>query len=106
MMIRRVCLSLLTLSLAFGLDKDTPFKANRAETYPSKSTQGKMTVAVAPFDKPEDIRKAFGKADLARYKVLPVLVVIGPDGRVILTRGGGEQADLDAVAEAVAGASK
>jgi hypothetical protein len=72
--------ALLVIIPAFGLDKEKAFKANRAETYPAKLTQGKVTVAVVPYARPDEIRQAFGKADLSRYGVLPVLVVIDNDG--------------------------
>lgn len=72
--------ALLVIIPAFGLDKEKAFKANRAETYPAKLTQGKVTVAVVPYARPDEIRSAFGKADLDRYGVLPVLIVIDNDG--------------------------
>jgi hypothetical protein len=62
------------------VDKEKAFKAGRAETYPAKAEQGKVVVAVAPFSTDEEIRQAFGKADLRKYGVLPVLVVIDNNG--------------------------
>lgn len=76
---RSVLTALMVIIPAFSLDKE-PFKAGRAETYIAKAVQGKVTVAVAPYGTPEQIRQAFGKADLHKYGVLPVLVVIDNDG--------------------------
>ena len=89
---RSVLTALLVIIPAFGLDKE-PFKAGRAETYAAKSDQGKVTVAVAPFGHPDQIRQAFGKADLDKYGVLPVLIVIDNNGSTTLK--------LDMVAEYV-----
>jgi hypothetical protein len=72
--------TLLAIIPAFALDEKKAFRANRAETYPAKSVQGKVTVAVVPFDRPEDMKQAFGKADLDKHNILPVLVVIDNDG--------------------------
>lgn len=73
-------IALLVIIPAFALDKEKAFKANRAETYSSKLAQGKVIVAAVPYNKPEDIRAAFGKADLDKHGVVPVLVVIDNNG--------------------------
>jgi hypothetical protein len=64
-----------------GADKDAApvFKPGRAVTYPAKLAQDKVTVAVKPYERDEDLRAAFGKTPLAQYGVLPVLVVIDND---------------------------
>ena len=81
---KNVCSALVALlaiiSPASALDKEKAFKAGRAETYPAKSEQGKVVVAVVPFTTAEEIRQAFGKADMQKHNILPVLVVIDNNG--------------------------
>jgi hypothetical protein len=64
---------------AWAADEEKSFKANRAVTYAAKSSQGKVTVAVVPYHREEDVRVAFGKANLLEFGILPVLVVIDND---------------------------
>ena len=68
------------ISPAGAVDKEKAFKANRAETYPAKATQDKVVVAVSAISNPEEIQRAFGKADLQKFGILPVLVVIDNNG--------------------------
>ena len=95
---KNVCSALVVLlaiiSPVQGLDKEKAFKAGRAETYPARSEQGKVTVAVHPLTSADEIRQAFGKAELQRYGVLPVLLVIDNNGAKALK--------LDLLAEYVA----
>jgi hypothetical protein len=81
---KNVCSALVALlaiiSPVLAVDKEKAFKAGRAETYPARAEQGKVTVAVQPFTSPDEIRQAFGKAELHRYGVLPVLLVIDNNG--------------------------
>lgn len=91
-------IALLVIIPAFGLDKEKAFKVDRAETYPARMTQGKVTVAVVPYSRQDQIRQAFGKADLERYNVLPVLVVIDNNGPKALR--------LDLIAEYVTAGGK
>ncbi|MBV9266428.1 MAG: hypothetical protein JO061_09700 [Acidobacteriaceae bacterium] len=61
------------LCLAGG---DTPFRVGAADTYSHQSSD-KVTIGAKPLKSQEDLTAAFGKrADLLRYGVLPVLVVI------------------------------
>lgn len=99
--------TLLTIILGFGGatfagDKDkkdvAPFKPGRAVTFPAKLAQDKVTVAVKAYERDEDMQAAFSKTPLARYGVLPVLVVIDNDGPKAITLrlriefiGGGNQ---------------
>ena len=89
-------------STTFAGDKDNkdapPFKPGRAVTFPAKLSQDKVTVAIKAFERDEDMQGAFGKTPLARYGVLPVLVVIDNDGPKAITLrlrvefvGGGNQ---------------
>lgn len=75
---------LLTIFLsisAFAADKDKPtFKVDLAETYPTKQTQGKVTIAAVPYVNDDEIRAAFGKANPYKYGILPVLIVIHNEG--------------------------
>ena len=75
---------LLSIS-AFAADKDkSSFKPNLAETYPTKQTQGKVTIAAVPFVNDDEIRAAFGKSNPYKYGILPVLVVIHNEGSQVL----------------------
>ena len=51
---KNVCSALVALlaiiSPAWALDKEKTFKAGRAESYPAKSEQEKVVVAVVPFN--------------------------------------------------------
>ena len=80
---------LLTIIVGFAGDKDKKdalaFKPGRAVTFPAKLSQDKVTVAVKAFERDEDLQAAFGKTPLARYGVLPVLVVIDNDGAKAVT---------------------
>ncbi|MFL6465136.1 MAG: hypothetical protein ACJ73N_12095 [Bryobacteraceae bacterium] len=81
--IRFVILSIAFLSastlLIAGADKQ--FRAEAAGSYPHQTTN-QITVGAKSFDKPELTEDAFGKkADLLKYGVLPVLVVIENKGR-------------------------
>lgn len=93
---------LLTIIVGFAGEKDKkdapPFKPGRAVTLPAKLSQDKVTVAVKAYERDEDLQSAFGKTPLARYGVLPVLVVIDNDGPKAITLrlrvefiGGGNQ---------------
>ena len=57
-------------------DKDAPFKAGHADSYPARQTNEKITVAVKAFDTEDLAHSAFGKLNPNQYGVLPVLVVI------------------------------
>jgi hypothetical protein len=69
---------LLSIAAAAGDDK-TPFKAGPAASYPNHQTNEKITIAAVPYVTEEQARSAFGKANPAKYGVVPVLVVIQND---------------------------
>jgi hypothetical protein len=55
---------LLFLSIAATLwadKKDAPFRPEAAEAYATKQTIQELTIAVQPFDDPEEAKSAFGK---------------------------------------------
>jgi hypothetical protein len=54
---------------------DKAFQAGAANDYAHQSS-GRVTVGAKPFDSEQLTAEAFGKADLLKYGVLPVLVVI------------------------------
>ena len=68
-----------------GADKVKPFKPAPLDSYPSRATQEKLTIAVEPFDKEEETRQAFDKLNPNRYGVLPVLVVMRNEGSQTLS---------------------
>jgi len=71
----------LSIAAAFAADKEAPFKAAPAGSYPHHQTNDGITVAVDPYVSGEKIKSAFGKLDPYQYGVLPVLVVIQNDGK-------------------------
>jgi hypothetical protein len=71
----------LSIAAAFAADKEQPFKAAPAASYPHHQTNDAITVAADPYVSGEKIKTAFGKVDPYQYGVLPVLVVIQNDGK-------------------------
>src|SRR5438128_542456 len=71
----------LSIAAAFAADKEAPFKAAPAASYPNHQTNEGITVGVDPYVSGEKIKTAFGKLDPYAYGVLPVLVVIQNDGK-------------------------
>jgi hypothetical protein len=69
----------LSIATAWAADKETPFKAQPAASYPAHQSVEKITVAVDPYTAGEKMKTAFGKLDPNEYGVLPVLVVIQND---------------------------
>ncbi len=72
-------LSISGLSAAFAADKETPFKANSAGSYPSHQSNAQITIGVDPYVASEKVALAFGKLNPNQHGVLPVLVVIQND---------------------------
>lgn len=77
---RKLWIILLAAAAAPAADKDNSrFAPGPASSYPTRQTNGKVTIAAAPYHTAERIREAYGKLKLAEYGVLPVLVVIQND---------------------------
>jgi len=75
-------LSMVLLSIAMasaGEKEKTAFQAGPVESYPSRQTLDKVTVAAAAFRSDAETAPAFGKLNLNRYGILPILVVIRND---------------------------
>jgi hypothetical protein len=70
---------LLSISAAFGADKETPFQAAPAASYASHQSNAQIIIGVDPYVTAEKVKAAFGKVDPNAYGVLPVLVVIQND---------------------------
>jgi|SRR5579871_1306628 len=71
----------LSITAAFAADKDSAtFRPAPAATYEHKQTNAGVTIAVEPYNTEEKEKTAFGKVDLYRFGVLPVLLVIQNDG--------------------------
>jgi hypothetical protein len=68
---------------AVGADDKVPFKAGPASSYPNHQTLDKITIGAVPYVTPnvseDQIRSAFGKVNLEKYSVMPVLVVLQND---------------------------
>jgi hypothetical protein len=69
----------LSIAAAFAADKETPFKAQPAASYPAHQTVSQITIGVDPYVAIEKLKVAFGKLDPNDHGVLPVLVVIQND---------------------------
>jgi len=69
----------LSITAAWAADKETPFKAQPAASYPAHQSVEKITVGVDPYTAGEKMKIAFGKLDPNEHGVLPVLVVIQND---------------------------
>jgi len=75
---------LLFLSITAGLwsdKKDAPFRPDAADAFVTKQTIQDLTIAVQPFDDPEEAKTAFGKLNPYEHGVLPVLVVMKNNGK-------------------------
>lgn len=55
------------------------FEPRAASSYPARQTVEGLTVAADAFDRPEEVKEAFGKTKLSQYGILPVLVVMAND---------------------------
>jgi hypothetical protein len=71
----------MSIAAAFAADKDAPFKAAPAASYPHHQTNEGITIGVDPYVSGDKVKTAFGKLDPYEYGVLPVLVVIQNDGK-------------------------
>ena len=76
---------LLSISMAFAGDKEKRFAPKPAESYLTKQTQGKVTVAAVPYVDDDENRDIFSKGNPYKYGVLPVLVIIQNDSKEALT---------------------
>lgn len=56
------------------------FRAGPADSY-AHQTGEQVTIGAKAFDKPDEIGGLFGKADLLKYGILPVLVVVENKGK-------------------------
>jgi hypothetical protein len=71
---------LMSIAAAFAADKQTPFRAAPAASYPHRQSNEGVTLAADAYAGGEKLKAAFGKLDPNRYGVLPVLVVIENHG--------------------------
>ena len=69
----------LSIAAAWAADKETPFKAQPAASYPAHQTSQQLTIAADPYTNSDKLKVAFGKLDPNEYGVLPVLIVIQND---------------------------
>ncbi len=80
---RRTCafwVIFLSISAALAADKDKDtFHPGPADSYPTKQSQEKVTIAAVPYVNDDELRTAFGKDNPSRYGFLPVLVIIQND---------------------------
>lgn len=76
---------LLSISAALASDKDKDaFHPGPAESYSTKQSQDKVTIAAVPYVNDDELRAAFGKDNPYRYGFLPVLVIIQNDSNKAL----------------------
>src|SRR6516162_5513567 len=69
----------LSISAAFAADKDLTFRAQPVNSYAHHQTNSQVTIAVQPYTTEDQQKEPFGKLDLYRLGILPVLVVIQND---------------------------
>src|SRR5689334_18988932 len=72
---------LLSISAVFAADKETPFKAAPAASYPGHQSNAQITIGVDPYITSDKVKAAFGKLDPGQWGILPVLVVIQNDSK-------------------------
>lgn len=77
-MARKCLIVLLTAAaITFAADKDRPkFSPGPIDTFQSRQTNDKVTVAARVYVNDEEARDAFGKVNPYKYGILPVLVVV------------------------------
>jgi hypothetical protein len=74
--IASITLAVVGVSVSVSASEDAPFRAKAASEYANQASE-KVTVGAKEFDTEELTAEAFGKkADLLKYGLLPVLVVI------------------------------
>jgi hypothetical protein len=79
---------LLSIAAASAGDKEKPpFKPGPVESYPFRQTLDQVTIAAAVFRSDAETEAAFGKLNLNRYGILPILVVIRNDSGKTLALG-------------------
>jgi hypothetical protein len=69
----------MSIAAAFAADKDVPFRAAPAGSYPHRQTSERVTIAASPYNSGDRVKEAFGKLDPYQHGVLPVLIVIEND---------------------------
>jgi|SRR5579864_635781 len=70
----------LSITAALAADKDTiAFRPEPAASYAHRQTNAPVTIGVEPYSTQDKEKTAFGKLDLYRFGVLPVLVVMQND---------------------------
>jgi hypothetical protein len=70
----------LSITAAIAADKDTiAFRPAPAASYTHRQTNAPVTIAVEPYNSEDKEKTAFGKLDIYRFGVLPVLVVMQND---------------------------
>ena len=70
----------MSIAAAFAADKEAPFKAAPAASYPHHQTNDKVTIGADTYATEDKVKTAFGKLNPYQHGVLPVLVVIQNDG--------------------------
>lgn len=71
---------LLSIPIVFGADKDhRDFRPGPVDAYSHRQRIGDLTIAAEAFSTPGKIRSAFGKLNLGKYGLLPILVVMRND---------------------------
>jgi hypothetical protein len=100
---KRLALLFLSISACVAADKETPFKAAPAASYPSHQSNAQITIGADPYVTLEKVKLAFGKVDPNQFGILPVLVVIQNDSdksirldRLKLEYVGGDRQHVDA----------
>ena len=75
----RIFVGISMLALVALAADEKKFSPGPATSYPTKQSQGKVTVAAVPYVNDDEIHSAFGKGNPYKSGVLPVLVIIQND---------------------------
>ena len=60
------------------------FEPKPAASYPARQTIDNLTIAVEPYESGEKVKQAFGKVNMAKLGVMPILVVMANDSDRVL----------------------
>ncbi len=73
-------IAFLSITGAWAADKDKArFEAPPVDSFKAKQTQAGVTIAAQPYDTEARMQAAFGKLNLSKYGILPMLVSIRND---------------------------
>ena len=76
---KRLSKAVLAVAVAAAAQR-ADFEPRPASSYACRQTSEAVTIAIEPFERGEKVKQAFGKTNLEKLGILPMLVVIANDG--------------------------